>query len=111
MEVGPRDARLNLTPAAAVEVHPDRRPMNRAAGRCMGTLERLGIDRSWMCTPEWQPFKWSAKMNHKSEKFERPRLLVTWTETHGYVFQEPIVKELLPTQTAAGLVDVLSSRS
>ena len=60
----------------------------------MGTLERLGIDRSWMCTPEWQPFKWYAKINHKSEKIERPRLLVTWTETQGYVFQESIVKEL-----------------
>lgn len=76
-----------------------------------GTLESLGLQRSWMGNPEWQPFKWYAHRDHTNAPLARKQLLVTWAEGQGYVFQEDTLKLVLPDQTAAGLKAILTSTS
>ena len=93
------------TPTIKLETEPSRRPMLRAGAVCMQQLETFGIPSRCFREPEWGPFQLFVGETLAQNKCKPPVLLVTWSESAGYVVNSDALNMVSNNVTVDQLVN------
>ena len=93
----------DVVPSVTVDQPPERKPMLRAGAIARSTLETMGCPAAKLRRPQWGPFKQYAVEDADGVEFAIPRLLVSWSESTGYVVLDENLKSVCPNLDPSAL--------
>jgi hypothetical protein len=101
-----RDMKVNdRRPSCVVQAAPWKKPCLNAAGKFLGYMKKMGIQKDKVIVDSWGPPK--VRIAHAPGGAARPALLAEFTEKGGWSIQEGELIKLKSDLTAAAVLEAM----